>query len=114
MIQFFLFIFSYSFLESFSNCNDNEVIIYDFFYTPYKSAILVTSLFTLPFIIPYSYVTLFVTWSSFLFAFAIFIVSDIFILNFYTAVFWSSSYWPCDIIDDANEIDACYLDNKTK
>lgn len=31
VIQFFLFIFSYSFLESFSNCNESEVIISDFF-----------------------------------------------------------------------------------
>ena len=58
--------------------------------------------------------TLLDTWSSFLLAFVIFIVSEIFIRNFYTEVFCSSSYWPWEIIVEAREIDACYFDRRTR
>ena len=98
LIHAFLFIFYYNVLESFYNCIDKLFNLSDFLSAVSRSLILLTILFTFPFIIVYNSITLELRASIFVLALIILICQAIFILILSSDMFEDSYSIPFEII----------------
>ena len=114
-INFLLFIFFSSSLESFSNCMDREDIISDFRSTFPRSLILSVILLILLFIIPSSSLTLLFNFQNFeSLALQILIIYPSFILIFQTDKSFDITSFPLENIVVAKDILAASFDRRMR